>query len=543
MKDEIIARLDEIVKKSNDMDITKVIEHTKDQLNKEHVLCISIVADIYGKKAVFKLLSDVFNIADNMNELEKYITAKDAYCMQFEYGEAFSVNTSTFNIEGREYPCIKVSLQSEYLLKTTLHFYAGIDYLMLCDDILNNADLLVHLTNATMAIKMNEKKWLNEIVIPRYGDERVHVVLYNIEFINTQRDVQALITNCGNILANFSKNIKLYKSIEDIYSVVKSLPENEVSLKDKRKKTIIMNCISNITAVIERKLELCDVDIERLTDVLHKVETSRNSVELAGRVTVENLISNEYDELRYQLVNSADAYSDQLESKINEKLRKSKKFNDDLANVSTYVEESWVHFSQEAEKLFITENKKIFNQCAEQIEFDCGELLKIIEDGGFENIAQRIKLNISNVMTGEYPDKAEMKKKNRLSIGILAASSLMLLLTAHPILCLSTAIGGGVYLSKRNSKSDDQEQREKMMNEIHNNCYETKKKVIFKINESVDNVRQKTQENATAAYMKAIESLMKSVNETTQDIRNVKSRINMYKDIEDFEIPEIMKMI
>ena len=516
--------------------IQDAVARAKDMAAVDSIPNIVFVSDSYGKKELLRIVSCLCEETLNTNVIPD---GDVPVSVSFAYGDDITIATESISVENTskiqqcDITKINYGLQKAILKDLTITLYCGIDLKQLNNIVFDSADYLFLLTNATMALPMSEKDWIKENVARFYDYDRFAVVLYNAALLNTDEDFASVCENIELITKKINPVLTFCRDYAELHMCVNAVPASAAELEQKRKRAILRNCLNYASELIHEQLEACNIDIDKLKSAVDKVEAERKSVEIAGKIAVKNIIEKLYENLRFEIVNAANDYNDDVYNSIARRLADSKNLSGDLKNVQSYLESAWKNFESKTDSRIAEENEVISQKLAEQIEIDCGKLIKVIDIPGMDIFLPEATYYLQ-VKTAWYAaEEEEIKKQKMISKGVLAAT-IALTVFGHPLLGISAFAGSKIYEHfSGKGKINSLDSKQELLAEIKASCDEIMKGVIQQISVTIESAKQQAQENIAKVYGEIIESLVESIGQSVEKVENVKDNIVSLQGISD----------
>lgn len=528
MFEDISERLTELASNSGSEEMMSIASHAGEKLTEDHKRNIAVVADAYAKRTIARLVEDVTGIKVPMDILPE---GSAPVLISFKYAENAAPPTVEECVEGEyAYTIVSFTGGAEVLKESDISTWCGVDLKVIKENSLEDTDYLFLLTNATMALPMYELDWLRETVAKVFGCDRTAIAVYNLDLLNTDEDVEAVMEGLASRTAKVSGDIRILGDAAQLageVTAVASIPE----LGEKRGRSILRNAVDAMEKYVDGQLVMGGIDLEKLRAGVEKIERERKNIELSGKVTVENTVENLYERLRYEIVNAAGEYNNELVENITRKLNASGDPAADAERVPEYLKSAWHTFERRADKRISDRNEEISLELSGQIEQDCRSLLRLIEIPELEKvISERLDTSLSVPTGGTKSEKEERTKLNDKLIkgGVYAVSFILAL--SHPVLGIGAMIAESTsgFVSKRlfgvGGKTDDKERLTALIREVERTCGEIKKQVVNSVNESIGNVSGEAKENVGRVYIQVIGTLVKEIESTAKKVESVKAR-------------------
>lgn len=532
MGKEVLKNVRTVAEKICCDDILKLVENAENKINANTVPNVLIVLDSYGKKDLAKIFSNLFEV-----EIQpKIFSGGDAPIQIYFYrGNQITVENATFLVGTEPYCITKINygLDIELLDKVTLTVCCGMQLDSIGSDILDDAEDVILMTNATMALPRTEKEWIKSQILHYYDCDRFAVVLYNKELLNTQKDYEEVCKNVVAITTKLNESIVFLYSVNDVCSRILAIPQNADILSEKRKNAICRNCVTMSLQNVSKQLEICSIDANKLKIGVEKVKAVHKTIEISGKIAVQNIVENLYNKLEYEIINAANEYNEGICENVYQQLMTTTEKNlpDLLKKVQEYINKSWQYFEIEADKRISNENTEISKKLAEQIEIDCGHLLQIEEIQelqGFIPDLQEVGIDLSALNNAK-----EQNKNNKKITKAALISGIGLTILGHPIIGIAAIVGSKAYQALKSFDKNTQADPTELNNSIRKDCEELCKKIVKQISITLGNAKVDAKENVAKVYTDAMDTLVAAIEQTAEKAEASAENVeNLRKSVE-----------
>ena len=529
MYNEILNNLTKCVKELHNDRLTEIVERANLKANEPQKCNIGVVSDFYGKKTFFKML-ERYGISEDV--YADYIPDTDVpFVLEVKYGNDTQETTATDKfIDGIKYSEISVTIEQNAVKDFSITFICGINMANLDDRLLYKFSYLFFLTNATMAMPLSAKTWVQEIIVPMFGSDRLTICLYNTNLLNTANDVKALENNVNKLIAKGNWQCSFLSSDEMIENKIAEVISEKETLETKRKEQLVKNCINELKNISEKLLETKNLDLDELRKMVERLDEERKEIEISGKIAIGNVVNNLFTDLKYQLVNAADNYMDDAYKNIHNRISTTDSVTNDIKHIPAYLEKICQLFEKKASEKVQEEYEKITLELARMIENDCKKIMSLVQVPGFEKYF--LEANYEFVLTerfgflesakSEFDEKVKTNKK--LSKGMIVTS--VALAFVNPALGISTLIGSRIYNNYRTQETES-EARKTVLDGLLSECADLKKEIVAYMSNELSNTQQKTSESLERVYSEIINSLVKAICAAIKEIEKLKKELNM----------------
>lgn len=527
---ELLNALENEVYKTEDGNLIKILEGSKVKLSKEHSSNIMFVSDRFGYNEIAGILKQEYGIKIDLSE---YIDDNIPHMITYTYGKSSIESEQIAVNEMFSYDKITVPCKAKAISECDISVFISSDISRVPNDTFTEADEIILVSNAVMALSMQEKNWLKEISTV-FDTGSISVALYNIGKLNTFDEKTELFENCKQILNKADGNITFLDDACEALIMIEPVITKKDNYAEKRRAVIVKCLIDELNKQSKVLLEACSVDLGVLNGQIEEIEKKRKDIEATGRMVVENSISNLYGELKNTIVASADEYNEGLYKSIRSRIETSSDLEKDIGHISAYLKHSWEIFSDKVNELAAEKNSKISETLASQIEADCEAISEMID-------LSYIKCNLSDIdkiSVNVNAHKAELEatiNEKKIKKGVVAAS-IGLALFVNPIFIVPAFVVPSI-LKKRSASVD--EIREKVLSELFPECVKIKNNVLKQIQESITETENEAKENIKGIYSQSIEGLIKTLETTVDKVSKAQNKKDIFENIVNSLLPKV----
>lgn len=537
MNSEVFVKLTETAENININKISEIVEEIKQKIEQSQICNVAFVLGSYDIIVLSELLSE-FGI--NSSGYQDFISVDyKPYIVNVHYEDDNSFLVFDEYIGEKVCSRIEIKTNSEQFKNFSIAFICNIGFDSIDESFLYRFSYLVFLTNATMAMNLTEKTWINDTVVPQFGTERMTICLYNTNLLNSEDDAKAVEKNVNKIISNNDWKCRCIYDVNMLPDTITDIVSKREELETKRIRQILKNGISEIKNFANGILEVNNIDTDKLSGMVERLNSERKKVEISAKIAVENKVENMFDDLKYQIVNAADNYFNDAYTSIYNRLSTTKDVFSDTKHIPSYFENVCRYFETKASEKIVADYGKIAEELAEVIESDCKKIANIISIPGFELFSAGMTTPIDCMLTNTFStDHAEdtLRKAKNFSKGTLVAS--VALAFVNPALGLSALIGSRVY-GHYKVKETENETRKVILESLQSDCAEIKKNVIANINSEMENIQKTTAENLNNVYKKVLDSLVNVILETVAKVEESKKESEKISELLNVTIPDI----
>lgn len=488
MEKQIWENMTAMIQKTQDSDLEQLLNEIESLLKKEHLPKVLLISNSNGKGIVQKTKEMLYGIFD-MAEVE-------------------------------------------------LPVWCGDDFEQCRPEEIADCDAVILFTNATMALPQQEKEWMKKTAASYFGGDRFSIALYHKELLNTKSDWQELREMIEGITGTIDKNITLLNDDREIAARIQSLIHGGEAVRDKRHRAVIRYGLGLLSEKIQLQLQLGNIDIENLRKNIEKVEKKRKDVELAGKITVENIIENFYTDMKNQIFDAIDRYNEEAFSSIYSGLSAAKDVKGTAGKIPLYLETVWKSFEEKICKKMEEEQAGIAGELEKQITADCGVIIGQLElSENFKGMLQREVTGSGEYLETDADDNGD--RIQMLSKGMMIAS--IALAFVEPVWGISALIGSRVW--KNYKENDVEAYRRKVLENLYGECNDIKQKIIVQMNGAILQTKESSKNNISRIYSEMIETLMQSIFHAIENIDRIQEHCTVLEEIMKEDIPKIQETL
>lgn len=523
MYTKVLNQFQEISQRLDNHNISSIVNRAEETLAADHKFNVTIVSNYAGCAELFKIADDLSGMETACSYINN-LTGKN-FQLIFRYGEIQSraaiIDGETLELTEDneddvfdEVDSIKIihTLSNSFLKKTDITLCNEIHKKDIWQEIFENTDFLLLSTNATMALPLEERNWIDSYVLPFFSGERFSVIVNNSGILNSDEDREAMFEFVENYLDKLDEKIEFYKESVSITERINYMLENQEHAKTLRIKNILNNLFANFKELVEDLLNSADINISTSAKAIKQLESNRKELEAAGRVTAENMVKNIYSDFKFKAIESIENYSDSAKNSILKKVEKSNDIEALSQDIEPYLKSVWktyeIHFSKKISQA----REYAVERLIKQVEMDTDRIINNLDAETVELIEKAIHgadtwktPDFYGMGVGENSREDFVKKTVK---GIMLTS--VPLFFVNPVYGIVTLIGSQIY--KRSQKSSILEEEKRLVSEsVEKYCEELKKIITVSIIDGLDNEADECRSNIKIAYASLIDLLIKEI--------------------------------
>lgn len=525
-----MIQLFEKLKAFDNPEMLQIISEAEYSLNNEFFPQFMVVSHPSSRKELIGIWNNMMDAP--YGELDGLVRMDGDFSVCFKYGEDRNgQKPDAVDINGM----ITVNIPWDMLRKADLIWMCVSSLEKIPRKFIANADKILLVTNAAMAMTQEEKKWLSEVTRSIFGEELITISLYNKDVLNTQEDLELLRSNLNNLVTKIGGNTVF---IDDISEAAGRLFE-DVDSQDlwcKRQNRTARVCLDELEKYIKGQLELAEVDMDKMNESVRKMEAERKNIEFSSKLVINSTINNMYDEMRDRMLTAAEQYSNDAYESIREALSTSKNIEKDINNIAPYLKYIWEHFEKEIVKHMVSEQEKIAGILEQQIFEDCKKMVDLLEVDTTEQMMDIPPLTQIHNIPYEM-DESKAKKDKMISKGMLMTS--IALAFVNPLWGLAGVVGTSVF-NLSNIKNMD-EAKNRVLCALPNECNTAKRDVENQMELTIEKSKKESCENVGKIYSEVLDHLLTEIFSYVEQMKLAKEKAEAFRDILENGIPEAKK--
>lgn len=543
MYDKILGRFREISEKLDNHNIESVLNRAEDALSAEHKFNITIVSGCADYKDLLRIVCDLcsediaYCYGDNLfgkscQFIFKYGNKESKSA--FTEGKFIELTKENENAVFDEVDSVKIihTLPNRFLENADITLCNGLHKKNIWQEIFENTDFLVLLTNATMALSLEEREWIISYVLPYFGGERFCVIANNTELLNSDKDRETMCEYIDNHLNKIDEGIEFYRENGALFDHINNMLANQEQAKVLRTKNILNNLYSNFKKIAEELLNSAQLDIASSAKAIKQLEDNRKELEAAGKVNSENMVKNIYADFKFKAIESIENYSDSAKNSILRKIDESTDVEGISQDIERYLKSVWktyeLHFSKK-----MAEAREYAVECfVGQMEMDTDRIINNLDVETISLIEKAIRSADSwnapafyNITVSENARENFVKKTVN---GIMIAS--VPLFFVNPVYGIATLIGSQIY--KKTQKNSILDEEKSLISEsVEKYCDELKRIITASIIENLDNEADECRKNIKTAYASLTDLLIKEIQTYSNNLKAVREKRALLEDV------------
>lgn len=537
--------------------IKKYISWAKSAIEEDHVLTVAVAETGVDVSTFFNLVSTLFG-----EELLKEIGTKlprTPMCITLENGKEFgffrvttegteAISMETIE-ESQEVLELIITLPNEKLINSRIMLMIGVDSTEIWKLAIDEADIICLRTNATMAMTLNEKKWIEEIIAKRFGVNNFGIWVDKINVLNNDDELNGVIESISTVVSKLEISANCFYSIPETLDYIKSASADK-SLASQRIKRIIRNLLNDCNDEICLLLDSKFSDTNETEKAISDLESTKKRMEIAGQIASRTTFSNAMNELCIQVKESARNYNTQICNNILEKINSAndKELETLVDQIEPYITRVWNYYSTELSNRTKKDIEAIFDRVVVRMEEDAGVLYALLDDNTIKIIQDSFDFADNDiwalrVITSGNSDIDDANPIERLKKRTRTTMLLSIpLVVVNPYLAVASFAGSGFagVLGKKNAMK---EYRSQVISQIDSICSGVLTDILEKIETGFDDAVNQGSDNIMKAYNGIVDILVHQIKEMqTKQIEINERRASLKRIIKD-TIPELLQTI
>ena len=534
--------------------MNKCISWTKEELEKEHIptavltqngnvsTALSFACGLLGDNGLMKLDHYLQDIPLCLTF--EYAPKEALYLATAEGVEEITLDAIPAINEGVElifaFPCN--TLKNMRLILVVNKYNSDI-----WRAIVDEADAICLRTNATMAMSLDEKQWVKNVINERFGTDNFAVWIDNLNILNNDEELNGVLEGVKLALQILNVNSPCLKSAKEAADFIMSL-END-SLVATREKRIVLNLLKDCSKEIEKLLAINIEEPDKIQKAVADLEASGKRLEISGQISARTIYSNELNRLENSVQESTRDYINQMKNNITDKINKSPddKLEELSQQIERYVNRVLEYYITEISDSVNKDLQDIYEKVFLQMEMDTEALYAQLDDGtvniirsSFKNsitpngiLFEGISKPISNDGFEEYNSIDALKKqtKSTLLIGIPLAF-------VNPFVGITVIAGSGI-VGGMSIKNAEKEYRNELINQVSVICGNSLSALSDSIEKGFNSAKEESVKRITNAYKDIINVLIKQIKDLAEQQKMIEAQRDKLEVINKVTIPEL----
>lgn len=374
----------------------------------------------------------------------------------------------------------------------------------------NNSEFVFMITNATAAINMNERSFIETCVKGLLGGMRFGLILCNLDLLNTKSDKQAVMDSVKSYRKLINLDYRIFEANgEELLEFVRTQLATELAeLHDITINQAFLNCVNEIEEVVKTIEEDARLDKNELDELISELERRKGRIETAGRIAASTLSGTFSAKLKYELTMDISKYSEEARENILKAIKASKDIDATKKKVPNYLADVWANFEKEQSKKLKKDTQVLIDNIYSKMEQDVGEFFRDVSESKRKVLEYAMKNITIEGGTIQYNAKESSTEKtvDKMSKIMLWSSIPVALLLSFP-LGIATAIGSKAIKSF-SQKAIDAENKEAIIKEVNMICNTMKLEILKSADQSIDDVVHNVEAEIIEAYRKFAEAIL-----------------------------------
>lgn len=492
-----------------------------------------------------------------------------AFKLIFSHGEAFKCKISQENKVALELepidiakkisncnkdvvPSVEITLNSDKLKDfsiTVIHSCDGFKELIWKKE-LGCADFAFLLINATAAMNMYERNFLNEYLKHYLGVARIGIVVAGMEHINSLSDRDEIISNVKSIMMQCGmRSDLLYMDNESIEKFIYSyVSDNLAELHRLRDVQIAATCISEIEALLDTKEKEASFDAYTVQELIEEMKLKKKDIMEMGDIAAENARANIKFSLSENFLNEIDSYNEDIVENIKKGIENAEDISKVKDKIPDFIENAWATFLNGKYPWMEDTVQGVLEKIYEEMENDVDEFFVDVSDDKknllaflFENLQNDSTHRIQSVYNvGNLPEA----KPNTLTAvsKIMLLSSVPLVFLANPVVGIATA-ASGIVLKKYNKNKLEEASKEEMLKAFKDICIAYRTEIYNSCCKEFEYFSDEAAAAVRKAYEKFTDNLIGRLHALYENITRLNCQMDEIKQIRDKEIPALKSAV
>lgn len=551
---QIVSVCEEMAAIAADTQISEQIQHTKQLIVDGHIPTVALVgmgpvgrslldaANVMCETATPDILNQAFSngpaclTLDNGEEEVLYRIGSEG---RIQIADSGIKATEVHSVDELEctFPC-------STLKDNRMILCGGIEGHDAWMHLFENMDAIILRINATAAMNQTERGWIDNELIPMFGDKQVAIWIDLLDQLNTEDDQADVMDNVRKALSKRDINAPVFTTAKEAGDWT-SAELAKMNVADRHIRKALKICLGAVYKRIEEVKKLGTIDEKTVTKALRQLESQRSRLELAGEIAADTTVANAYSQLKIGAKAGVRDFNLQAVSSICSKI-------DDAApeeletlepKIQAYLRKVWERYQQELNGKLNEESQKCYALLMERMEKDAGTMLAELD----EDTQKVIQAAMNRATSGQFgtvvrPDW-EYQGSNNLTKLKTETRNLMLLSIplafSSPVLSLALIFGVRHYKKTQTAKRGE-DFKTALKTEVKASCDEVVEDICREVDRSFDDAAAQMASSVLEAYKGLTDTLINQLQELCDQQRELMTRIDKLQQMQTVTIPSLM---
>lgn len=413
--------------------------------------------------------------------------------------------------------------------------------------VVDEADVICLRTNATMAMSLDEKEWIKNIINERFGTENFAVWIDNLDILNNDEELNGVLEGVKLVLEILNVNSPCLKSAREAADFI--IPLENYSFAAMREKRIVLNLLKDCNKEIEKLLAINIEEPDRIKKAVADLEASGKRLEISGQISARTIYSNELSRLESSVQESTRDYINQMKTNIMNKIKNTP--DDELEKltqqIDKYINQVLKYYLNEITNSVNNDLNDIYDKVFSQMEIDTEALYAQLDDNTVNIIRSSFKNRVtpngilfeginkpySNDGFEEYNSIDALKRQTKatLLIGIPLAF-------VNPFVGITVIAGNGI-VGGMSIKNAEKEYRNELINQVSVICGNSLSALSDSIEKGFNSAKEESVKRITNAYTDIINILINQIKDLAEQQKMIEAQRDKLEVINKVTIPEI----
>lgn len=529
MKEYTLNTIREKIAGIGDSESLRVIDDTEARLSDPYAPKAVLVSNVYGRQSILEFIGEASGQGDLISRCIP--EPNEPFSLVLRHG-AFDVTAERAMLGGLDFLAVAISIEWEMLDGVELTWYCGIPFSLLGIPETGDAGAICLISNATMALAQDEREWLQGIGLRNRSGSQAIISLYNCSAVNTRDDWNSLIQDLSTRAKSIETDVGICPSINAAITAMIAASKTDAAEKD-WKRMQALNALDSVENRLRILLQASGTDLEALQKASDDMKRERKRLELSGRMISEGTVENMYTELRAQISEAIDQYNSDAYDSIRKRIETTKDVKQDVQSIQPYLQAVWGNFEHEIGVRLTAEQESITTELQRQIEQDGIRLVEMLGVGSAISYSGTVS-SIGGDVADAFGSKAgNAKQKKLIARGMLITS--IALAFVQPVLGLSALVGTQMY--QHYQKSNNEDLRRQILNDLYSQCEQIKTQVLERILEAIETAKTASKKNIGDVYSRMLEEITAPALETIERIGTIRKQTGELQELLEHEIP------
>lgn len=551
---QIVSVCEEMSAVAADAQIADQIQHTKQLVENNHILTVALVgmgpvgrslldaANVICKTGTPDILNQAFSNGPVCLTLDN--GDEEVLCRIGSEGRIQIADSGIKSTEGYAVDELECAFPCDALKDKRMILCGGIEGHDAWMHLFENMDAIILRINATAAMNQTERGWIDNELIPMFGDKQVAIWIDLLDQLNTEDDQADVMDNVKKALSKRDMNAPVFTTAKEAGDWA-AAELGKMDVADWHIRKALKIGLGAVYNRIEEVKKLGTIDEKTVTKALRQLESQRSRLELAGEIAADTTVANAYSQLKIGAKAGVRDFNLQAVSSICSKIDEAatEELETLEPKIQAYLRKVWERYQQDLNGKLNEESQKCYSLLMERMEKDAGTMLAELD----EETQQVIQAAMNRATSGQLgtlvrPDW-EYQGSNNLTKLKTETRNLMLLSIplafSSPVLSLALIFGVRHYKKTQTAKRGE-DFKTALKTQVKASCDEVVEDICREVDRSFDDAAAQMASSVMEAYKGLTDTLINQLQELCDQQRELMTRIDKLQQMQTVTIPSLM---